>query len=222
METMDSNQPTSTENASVSSSVGQASDEEGAYRKKYVTVPNVICTIRLVGAIWLFWLAVQNQAHLFTGVFVALSLSDWIDGRLARWLKQRSDFGARLDSFADSVLYGALLFGLLWLKWDVLSHELVWLIVGVLSYFLTTGAGLWKYGRIPSYHTYGAKISQWIVLVAAICILLDYSVWPLRLAMLAGTLTNLEATAITCVLPEWRADVLTLLHVLPKRKGPHA
>ncbi len=222
METMDSNQPTSTENASVSSSVEQASDEEGAYRKKYVTVPNVICTIRLVGAIWLFWLAVQNQAHLFTGVFVALSLSDWIDGRLARWLKQRSDFGARLDSLADSVLYGALLFGLLWLKWDVLSHELVWLIVGVLSYFLTTGAGLWKYGRIPSYHTYGAKLSQWIVLVAAICILLDYSVWPLRLAMLAGTLTNLEATAITCVLPEWRADVLTLLHVLPNRKGPHA
>jgi len=222
METMDSNQPTSKENASVFPPVEQASDEDGAYRKKYVTVPNVICAIRLAGSIWLFWLAMQNQLYLFTGVFVALTLSDWIDGRLARWLKQRSDFGARLDSFADSVLYSALLFGLLWLKWDVLRHELAWLVVGVLSYFLTTGAGLWKYGRVPSYHTYGAKISQWFVLVGALCILLDYSVWPLRLAMLSGTLTNLEATAITWVLPEWRADVLTLLHVVPKRNEPHA
>ncbi len=221
METMDSNNPPSKIDASASNPVGQASDDAGAYRDKYVTVPNVICVIRLAGAIWLFWLAIQNQLHLFTGVFVALSLSDWIDGRLARWLKQRSDFGARLDSFADSVLYGALLFGLLWLRWDVLRHELVWLVVGVLSYFLTTLAGLWKYGRIPSYHTYGAKISQWIVLVAAICILLDYSVWPFRFAMLGGTLTNLEATAITWYLPEWRADVLTLLHLLPKKNEPH-
>ena len=213
---MVSNNPPSQSNAPLSN---QTSKEEGAYRRKYITVPNVICAIRLVGAIWLFWLAKQNQLHLFTGVFVALSLSDWIDGRLARWLKQRSDFGARLDSFADSVLYAALMFGVLWLKWDVIKHELVWLIVAVLSYFLTTGAGLWKYGRVPSYHTFGAKISQWIVLAGAICILLDYSVWPFRVAMLGGILTNLEATAITWYLPEWRADVLTLFHVLHKRKG---
>lgn len=53
---------------------------------------------------WLFWLASHSSLYLFTAVFVVLNLSDWIDGRLTRWLKQRSDFGARLDRFADSVL----------------------------------------------------------------------------------------------------------------------
>ena len=203
------------------SSPGTSIDPEGAYRDKFVTIPNIICVIRLLGSVWLVLLALQGKLHLFTGVFIALGLSDWIDGRLARWLKQRSDFGARLDSFADSVLYCALLFGMLWLRWDVLKQEMVWWIVGLLSYVLTTVAGLLKYGRVPSYHTYGAKISNWLVLVGAVCLLLDYSVWPFRIAMLGGTLTNLEATAITWYLPEWRADVLTLLHVYPQEKVPN-
>lgn len=114
-----------------------------------------------------------------------------IDGKLARWLHQRSDFGARLDSFADAVLYGGLFFGLFWFRGEVLYHEAVWWIVGLLSYLLTTGTGLWKYGRVPSYHTYGAKISQWLVLAGAICLLLDYSIWPFRVAMVLVTLTNL-------------------------------
>ncbi len=194
-------------------------DAEGAYKHNYVTIPNVICTIRLFGAIWLFWLAVQNNLILFTGVFVALNLSDWIDGRLARWLKQRSDFGARLDSFADSVLYGALFFGMFWFRGEVLQRESVWWIVGLLSYMLTTGAGIWKYSRVPSYHTYGAKISQWFVLAGAICLLLGYTVWPFRVAMFLVTLTNIEATTITWILPKWQADVLTVLHVLPIKKS---
>lgn len=189
-------------------------DSASPFRDRIVTVPNVICAFRLVGAIVLFGLALTENPRLFAGVFTVLSLSDWIDGKLARWLNQRSDFGARFDSFADSVLYAALFFGLAWLRWDVLKSEMPWWTVAFLSYVLTTSAGLWKYGKVPSYHTYGAKTSQWLILAGALCLFLDYSVWPFRIAMVGATLTNLEATAITWHLKEWRADVLTLLHVL--------
>jgi cardiolipin synthase (CMP-forming) len=192
---------------------------EGKFKHFYVTVPNVICTIRLIGSISLFALALMNSLVLFTGVFVALSLSDSIDGRLARWLKQRSDFGARLDSFADSVLYGAMFFGLFWFRGEVLVQEAGWWIVALLSYLMTTGTGLWKYGRVPSYHTYGAKISQWFVLAGAVCLLLDYTPWPFRVAMVLVALTNLESTAITWIQPKWQADVLTILNVLYPKKA---
>jgi len=190
---------------------------DNAYRDRVITIPNIICAVRLAGAFALIWIAVRNDARLFTIVFTILSLSDWIDGKLARWLKQRSDFGARFDSFADAFLYGVLFFGMTWLRWDVLRSEAAWWIVAFLSYLLTTSAGLWKYGKVPSYHTYGAKMSQWLILVGAICLLLDYTIWPFRIAMVAVTLTNLEATAITWYLKEWRADVLTILHVLPQK-----
>jgi len=186
--------------------------DDNPMRDRILTIPNVICFVRLLGALSLIYFALANKTLVFTCVFVGLSLSDWIDGRLARWLNQRSDFGARLDSFADSVLYGSLLFGMIWMRWDVLQYEAFWWITGLCSYALTTGAGLWKYGRIPSYHTYGAKITQWLILLGAVCLLLDFSIWPFRIAILAGTITNLEATAITWILPEWRADVLSLSH----------
>ena len=186
------------------------------FKDSIVTVPNVICFVRLIGSFVLFALAVAGLRYCFVGLFLALSFSDWIDGRLARWLHQRSDFGARLDSAADAVLYAALIGGMVLLSWESLKHELIWLAVGIGSYGLTSGAGLWKFGKVPSYHTYAAKGTQWLALIAGVCLVLDWAVWPLRLATVAVTLTNLEATAITCVLKEWRADVLTLLYVWPR------
>lgn len=192
---------------------------ESPFRDRIVTIPNIICALRLAGAIPLISFALTGNSRLFAGVFIVLSLSDWIDGKLARWLNQRSDFGARFDSFADAILYGTLFFGIGWLRWDVLSPEAPWWIAALLSYVLTSSAGLWKYGKMPSYHTYGAKTSQWLILVGAVCLLMDYSIWPFRIAIVAVTLTNLEATVITCLLKEWHADILSVFHVLPQCKS---
>lgn len=195
--------------------------ENHPYKDRYLTIPNLICGVRIVGSVGLIWLAVTGWPTAFVTCFVLLSLSDWIDGKLARWLNQRSDFGARLDSASDSVLYVCLLIGCVILKSDVLRNEAVLLAVGLSSYALTTGYGLWKYGKVPSYHTYAAKLSQWLVLFGATAMLLDLSIWPLRIAIIAGTLTNLEATAMTYCLPEWTADVLSIFHVREARQRPH-
>lgn len=181
-----------------------------AYRDWIFTIPNVICMVRLVGSLVLLVLALVGLRYWFVGLFVALTLSDWIDGRIARWLHQRSDFGARLDSFADAALYTALLVGTAILRWDAFRAEYLWLGVAVASYFMTTLTGLIKYHRVPSYHTWAAKKSQGLVLLAGVAIVLGWAVWPLRLACLAVTLTNIEATLMTLVLPKWRADVSSL------------
>lgn len=188
------------------------------YKDSIFTVPNIICFGRIIGSLVLLAVAYFGWQYWFVGLFVVLSLSDWVDGRLARWLKQRSDFGARLDSFADSVLYAALVVGVLMLSWHTVQHELIWIACALFSYFLTSGVGLWKFGRIPSYHTFAAKKSQWLALFAGVSLVLDWSVWPLRICAIAVVLTNLEATAISLTLDEWRADVLTLFRVWPKQK----
>lgn len=196
--------------SSRSFSAPQIEPRDEAYRNWVFTIPNVICMVRLAGSFVLFALAVIGYRYWFVGLFVVLTLSDWIDGRIARWLHQRSDFGARLDSFADAALYTALLVGTALLRWDAFRAEYLWLAVAVGSYFLTTLTGLIKYHRVPSYHTWAAKKSQALVLLAGIAIVLGWGVWPLRLAALAVTLTNIEATLMTCVLPTWRADVSSL------------
>ena len=87
-----------------------------------------------------------------------LLFDDWLDGKLAIWLQQQTR-SATADSVADAVLYATLLFGIAWLKGGFVLQQATWLGAALLSYALTTVAGLVKYGRIPSYHTRGAKAS---------------------------------------------------------------
>jgi cardiolipin synthase len=186
---------------------------DAPFRDRIVTIPNVICGVRLVGAFVLVGLALTNNSRVFAGVFVALCFSDWIDGKLARWLNQRSEFGARIDSVADAVLFGAMFLGLAWLHWRTLQPEAPWWISAMTTYMVSMLAGLWKYRRMLSYHTRAAKISNWLTLIGAVSVLLEYSVWPFRIAMAAVTLTNLEALLLTWRLQEWRADVPSIFHI---------
>ena len=63
------------------------------------------------------------------------------------------------------------------------------------------------------------RLRKEMVGVATISILVDWSVWPLRIASVAVVLTNLEAVAITVVLPDWTPDVRTLAAALRIQKS---
>ena len=118
----------------------------------------------------------------------------------------------RLDSWADAALYAALIFGVVVIYNDVLRVELSWVLLALGSYLASTLAGFWKYQRWPSYHTRAAKTSWLLTAVAVIALFTDWSIWPLRIAALAVTLTNLEALAITAISPQWRTDVTSIYH----------
>ncbi len=52
----------------------------------------------------------SHQVNLFaSAVFVIAALTDWLDGYLARYLKQTSSFGAFLDPVADKLMVAAAL-----------------------------------------------------------------------------------------------------------------
>jgi CDP-diacylglycerol--glycerol-3-phosphate 3-phosphatidyltransferase len=175
-------------------------------------VPNALALFRLVGSAVLAGVALGGDPRPFAWLLLALLISDWLDGKLAIWWNQRTIFGARLDSMADAAMYAALLFGLIWLEWDFVRREKVWIAAALFSYALTTLIGLARYRRIPSYHTRLAKTSWLLVGIAAVVLFANGPAWTARLAMAVVTATNLEATLMTCILPEWRANVPSLLH----------
>ncbi len=179
---------------------------------RLLTVPNLLCVVRLVGAVVLLPIALEGRNELFLYLYIFLAMTDWFDGKLAVLLNQRTIIGARLDSWADAALYAALLFGLIVMYGDVLLQELTWIAPALLSYLVSTLAGFWKYRRWPSYHTRAAKTSWLLTAVAVIALFVDWATWPLRVASVAITLTNLEAIGITVLLPSWRADVTSIYH----------
>jgi len=177
-----------------------------------VNVPNVLCTIRFVGSFVLIGLALAQATNVFAGLLFFLLMTDWVDGKLAIALKQQTKFGARFDTVADVSLYTALLFGLFWLKGEALASQWPWMGVAMFSYALSVGAALLKFGGFPSYHTRAAKTCWFLVSVASIAVFAGWSTWPIRLAAIAVTATNLEAVAITLVLRAPHVDLPSIYH----------
>lgn len=188
-------------------------DENSAAPKRIATVPNALCLIRFIGSFVLAGVALAGEPVFFLWLFVILALTDLLDGKIAVWFHQRSELGAQLDTWADAAMYAALIFGACWLHWDQLHDEWGWILAVVLSYTMSTVAGLIKFGRWPSYHTRAAKVSWGLVLIAVVCLLAGWTIWPLRIAMTAVTIANIESTLLTLRLSEWRTDVSSIFHV---------
>lgn len=179
---------------------------------KIWTIPNAICVARFFGSFVLLPLAYYGAETPFIIAVALLFFSDWIDGKLAIWLNQKSAIGARIDSVADATYYALTGIGITWIKWPEMPEIAWWIAAALASYALTMLFAYFKYGRFPAYHTYGAKASNWFMLAGMIAWFLWDQPWPLRLALAGVVLTNLETTAMTWLLPTWRADVPTLWH----------
>src|SRR6187397_2343723 len=69
-------------------------------------LPNLITLLALCAGLTAIRVAVENRLELALAAIVLAALLDGIDGRIARFLKGTSRFGAELDSLADFVNFG--------------------------------------------------------------------------------------------------------------------
>lgn len=68
---------------------------------RVLTIPNILSFIRLLGVPLFGWLIIAGHDVWAVVTLVVFGGTDWLDGWLARKLKQRSPLGVRLDPAAD-------------------------------------------------------------------------------------------------------------------------
>lgn len=183
-----------------------------------LNVPNALTGLRLLVSPGLAVLALSGRGDLFLYLFLALEVTDWLDGKLAILLDQRTEFGARLDSVADMVMYALLLGGLAVLEWEVLLGEWPWVVPVPLTYAASWILSLARFGQMPAYHTLSAKASYFLVIGATAGLLALDLVWPVRVAAAAVTVANLEAVAITLLLDDPRSNVASVVGVMKGKR----
>lgn len=81
-------------------------------------------------------------------------------------------------------------------------------------YVAPTLFALLKYHRIPSYHTWMAKLAGVLMGTGALILLAGGPAWAVHFATLIVLVEALEEMTITAVLPQWTSNVSTLWHAI--------
>lgn len=97
------------------------------------TVPNALSVLRLLGVPLFLWLLLGPEEDGWALVVLMVAgFTDWLDGKLARWLNQGSRMGALLDPAADRLYIVCTLVALalrevvpVWVVVLLLGRELV-------------------------------------------------------------------------------------------------
>ncbi|MBK5933021.1 CDP-diacylglycerol--glycerol-3-phosphate 3-phosphatidyltransferase [Rhodovulum imhoffii] len=169
------------------------------------TLPNILTVFRLLAAPGLalaFVLLPRPEADLWALVlFAGASVTDWLDGYLARKWNQTSRFGAMLDPIADKAMV-VIALGTLMALWGANAWLMVpatailfrEVFVSGLREFLGTQAGLLKVTKLAKWKT--------TVQMVAVSVLLAQG-------LLGGWLAGLAQWGGFALL--WAAGALTLL-----------
>ncbi len=125
------------------------------------SIPNLLTVLRMALAVSLLFLPLLSGWFLL--VYLLAGISDVLDGFLARRWGSTSRLGAGLDSAADFLLCGVLLFLFLpayhWPVW-----ALVWVGAIALLRLIALSTCYFKFHQLAFLHTYANKATGFLLL----------------------------------------------------------
>lgn len=148
---------------------------------------DTVTSVRIAASAVLVFLTLKSP--VFLAVYTLAGLTDALDGWLARRCGTVSDFGARLDSVADLLFYGAVLIRLFPILRQTMPREIWYVAAGALLVRLVAYCtAAVKYHRFASLHTFMNKLTG-----AAIFLL------PYILVFSTGVVYGWIICALACV-----------------------
>lgn len=83
-------------------------------RREWLTVPNLLTTLRLLAVPLFLWLILAHHDGWALAVLIVSGATDYLDGTIARRYGLVSKVGQYLDPIADRLFVASTLFGLAW------------------------------------------------------------------------------------------------------------
>ena len=119
-------------------------------------MPNALSIVRI--PLSLSILLVKPFSALFFILYILCGATDALDGFIARRFNAMSALGARLDSVADFVFFGAALYVFL-TAMALPAFLIMWAILIVAVRFMGLGRAFSKYKEWAALHTYAYKLA---------------------------------------------------------------
>lgn len=189
-------------------------------KNEFLTIPNLITFYRLLVVPLILYFILTGNEKLFAIFLIISLLSDILDGVIARRFQMETEFGAKLDSFADNFNYVLAFIGMIVFKMDDLRPHLMSFYVFIGMLVLTVVVSLIKFRKFPSFHLYITKIGGYIQ-GAFIIVLFTLGFYApfYYFVIIWAIIGAIEHIAIQMVIPEMRSNVKGLYWVLRERKA---
>lgn len=137
-------------------------------------IPNILTISRMIFVISMLFF--YKNPWIFATLYAAAVLSDVLDGLIARRTQTQTPFGARLDSFADLLMYGIIVMLFFYWMGDLLAPgvPLIATIAGVRIISILIAAV--KFHTFVSLHTWGNKFTGILIFLAPIVFIISKSI----------------------------------------------
>jgi CDP-diacylglycerol--glycerol-3-phosphate 3-phosphatidyltransferase len=177
-----------------------------------VSIPNLLSGFRLIAAPFLLYLAWIGRPKLFLTLLAVSLLSDSIDGFIARRLNETSELGTKLDSWGDLAIYLTVPLCAWWLWPEILKREAFFVLLVIGAYIFPLIAGFVRFRRLPSYHTWAAKVAAVLMSTTVFMLFICDIPRPFHCAAILQALVACEEIAITLLLSQWHGNVPSFWH----------
>lgn len=177
--------------------------------KRSVLWVNALTLYRIVAFPVLLGLIFLGRFDIFKWLLIVNFLTDALDGYLARKLKATSVLGSKLDSIGDDLTILAAIIGLWVAKSEFIKSEMITFLIPLALFFLQMAGAFWRYGKMTSFHTYGAKAAA-ILQGLFLCSMFLFEKPPYGLFYTAAVVTTLELVEefiIVLMVREWRTNI---------------
>ena len=126
--------------------------------------------ILLLPVIWFY--ALVGDGRIVGAGLIALGVTDFLDGVIARRVGQASPAGARLDLTADTLV---LLSAVAWIGMlhpDVVGENAALIAAAFLVYLVAVGIGILGFRRLPNLRLYSSRLAGGLLYAAAVITLI--------------------------------------------------
>ena len=177
---------------------------------RHKNLPNYITSIRIMGTVAMLFMKPLSKEFLIT--YAVAGLTDVFDGFIARKMGTISDFGSKLDSVADLLLYFVMLIKIFPVMWVTLPH-VIWVVVAVILVIRLCAyvVAAKKYKRFAAQHTYMNKASGLAVFTIPFAIGTIVAVPYCFGVCIVAIIASLEELVIHLTSKEYNSKKKTLL-----------
>ena len=177
-------------------------------KKNLWNIPNILSGYRILIFPLIFYFILTKQRDLFFIMLCINLITDIADGLIARTFKLETEFGAKLDSFADLGTYILAFSGMIIIEQKFVLAHLPEFILVIGLYILQLLVALIRFGKPPHLHLYSFKTTGYFQGVfVLIYFTYGYLAWFFYTMIVITCIAYLEEFIVLLFIPKIRSNV---------------